>query len=317
MKHTITLPVNSTRVKTEEIPWIIAGAITPAEQASVKKITAILKRETSSETYYVEGFEYASTPQEPLTYSDWKCLYKICGLSGLPPLMKGGKLIDIKLSDWELYEKAFEKYNLKWMLLPFSNTELKIVADAHSEALINSILNNEVVVYDNLTQLPLQMPTKFTALKNTYMPLSLFKEYLAKCGLDIVVNNKATPVIPMQECSKCNTPPPCMLNGMNAINKLALETAWQIECDNNGIHAGAYEESTKVIKELRRLVSAAKPKITFLKELSEHGVMWATKLEKPKNYTPDACQKTLSRWYKRRDEEESNATAAVKPKIPK
>ena len=274
MKHTITLPVNSTRVKTEEIPWIIAGAIIPAEQASVVKITAILKRDISSETYYDEGLECASTPQEPLTDSDWKYLYKLCGLSGLPPLMNGGELIDIKLSDWGLYEKAFEEYTLKWMLLPCSNTVLKIVADKHRDALKNAILNNEVVVYDNLTYLPVQKPTVLTALKNTYIRLNEFIEFVAKFDLDVVVdkivenntlannaksNLKKIPVQSQQETAIINwlldsgytpTELPVAKNGMSGVKKMCrdvllthslfssksiFDTAWQRLRDDSKI----------------------------------------------------------------------------------
>ncbi|MEQ1598724.1 MAG: hypothetical protein ABL880_05080 [Methylotenera sp.] len=184
MMNTIHLPAKSTKVMTDDIPWKIANAIIPADQADVVKITAFLKKHISLDGAY-ENFQ-----PEQLTDSDWKQFNHLCELSDLPPLMKGGVLIDINLSEWGHYKNAFEKYKLKWMPLPFSNTVLKTVADAHRENLTNAIIKNDVVVYDNLTHLPLHGPTNLTALKNTYMHRNTFIEYVAKFDLKVLEDNE-------------------------------------------------------------------------------------------------------------------------------
>lgn len=189
MMNIINLPLGTVRVPSDEVPLLIAIAITPIEQASTVNITAILKKNIPLEKPYDVEMACATFPTENLTDSDWDFLNFVCELSDLQPLMKGKVLIDINLSKWELYEKVFEEYKPDWKLMPFSNTVLKIVANKHREYLCNSILKGDVVVHNHLTHIPLEHPTGLTALEETYMTIGDFTSYAKKLNLTVLVGD--------------------------------------------------------------------------------------------------------------------------------
>ncbi|BBJ24225.1 hypothetical protein [Candidatus Nitrotoga sp. AM1P] len=78
---------------------------------------------------------------------------------------------------------------------------------------------------------------------------------------------------------------------MIAIGKLAIETAWQIECE-----LGRKASTDEVIKKLQERVG----KEDVLIEIIPHGVKWITSGLQEKNYEKSACSKTLETWNKSR-----------------
>lgn len=304
----IILPIGTETIVSSEIPTLIAAVITPPDKASDVIVTAIRKRAAPLDMPYDEEMANELFPIEGLNDNDWKTLNFISEISDLQPITKGNALRDdISLIEWESYQKIFYENIKSWKYIPYSNTKLKIVENMYWEHLRDAIINNDVTVYDNFAHIPIKNPTKLTAFKKTYMTVSGFMQYAGQLNLKIVFNeSKETSVNLVSLDSTNNPPPPCMIN-FNAINKLAVELAWQIERQNGGIKV----KPKAVITKLREMVADENLKPSFLKGLSDHGVKWATTGHAESEYDIGACRATLYRWYKSRKVESKDKNKAV------
>ncbi len=83
------------------------------------------------------------------------------------------------------------------------------------------------------------------------------------------------------------------------MGKLAVKVAWEIECKTK-----RQATANEVIKELQGLVG----KEDILIEAIQHGVKWITIKLKEKDYTIEACGKTLKYWHDTRIEAESGTS---------
>ena len=86
---------------------------------------------------------------------------------------------------------------------------------------------------------------------------------------------------------KHDNPPGKMPN--IAICKLAINAAWQIECET-----GRPARAVEVIKKLQSWVEQE----DVLLEKFKGGVLWQTNLGNPKEFDIEACSKALRRWRK-------------------
>lgn len=303
MMNTITLKVGTVEVLTSEIPRLIAEAITPKEQASFERITAIEKivYATCSE----DGKANASYSAGLLSENDLTRFGKACRQAGLPSLWEVIEKKDTCISKWQSYENAIKYHfpKLDYKLNPCSSTVLQINAEQHREYLEDAVENGDIVAHDCITHIPLNHAKCLTTLEKAYMTVSAFTQYAAKFNLNVVVDGNKSSASPNQHDSACEIPPPCIEN-LNTINKLAVQIAWEIESKNGGLKV----KPKLVITKLREMVADKIPKYSFLKSLSDHGIRWATTVDGLSEYDIGACRATLNRWYKRRDIEKNNSS---------
>lgn len=289
MVKTITLPAGYDEVPIHEIPWRIAEAIHNADLFFYDNLLIIKKR----------CIPYDMTPEEVgetvlienLNDYDWEELNKVCKKSNLP-LVKVG----MPISEYRLCERAFEKSNADWMLVPYTqNTlaywELKSVEEIHREELKNAVSKGDIVVYDQLTHIPLPPPVYSEKLNSACMTISDFIQYAAKLNLQVIVGETGAEqvTIPQANITDNDSPPGKMPN--TNIGKLAVKAAWQIECST-----GQQATANKVIKMLQSWVENE----PVLLETLPHGVTWTTTKGKVKPFDVEACAKALDTWYKSR-----------------
>lgn len=188
-KNEIVLPTGNDKISFNEIPLLIAKAITPAELANTVKIINIQKKYVPTDIDFDEEMISEAVPQQNLTDDDWQLIDLACGFADLPPLRQGNTLLDIRLSDWDAYEKAIKELKPEWLLLPYSSTTLNMVINQHRIYLEDAAKKNNVVFYDYLTHIPLKQPINAFALQNAYMTVSDFKEYVKNFNLTVLMNN--------------------------------------------------------------------------------------------------------------------------------
>jgi hypothetical protein len=87
-----------------------------------------------------------------------------------------------------------------------------------------------------------------------------------------------------------------------AMGRIAVEVAWGMECDADGVRPTAEE----VMLRLRELATGQKyPETLRQAAHGKRGVCWITDNEEERSYGIDALKKTLSRWRKSRTSEAS------------
>ena len=74
------------------------------------------------------------------------------------------------------------------------------------------------------------------------------------------------------------------------IGKLAIKTAWEIECKT-----GHKASASDVIARLKEMVKNKESEL--LTDITSHGVIWMTSTFKEKKYDQEACRKTLNAWH--------------------
>lgn len=294
MVKTITLPAGYDEVPIHEIPWRIAEAIHNADLFSNDNLLIIKKR---CIPYDMTPEEVGETvPIENLNDYDWEELNKACKKSNLP-LVKVG----MPLSEYRLCEKAFEKSNADWMLVPYAHNtsayyELKNVEESHREELKNAVSKGDIVVYDQLTHIPLPPPVCSEKLNSACMTISDFIQYAAKLNLQVIVGETGAEqvTIPQTNIEDNDSPPGKMPR--TETGKLAVEAAWEIECETGG------KTSADIVMVTLQAWANAKPNNhPALVKSIPHGVVWATKKErKEKNYMIEDCGRHLADWYKSR-----------------
>jgi len=188
MKNTVMLPAGCEEVPVSDIPWRIAEAIINTEWIANDYIVEIRKKENS---FDMSPEEHGQTvPEEKLTDDDWKELNEVCKTSGLPPVKVG-----MPVTKYRLCERAFEKCNADWVLIPYTkNTRdyhsLKSVEASHREALKEAAEKGEVVMLDKLTRLPLSQPISSEKIRFAIVTIEELTRYLVKSNLKVFVSNK-------------------------------------------------------------------------------------------------------------------------------
>lgn len=295
----ITLPKNTHQIPSLEIPRLIAEAITTKKPADTENITHVFKKVIPLQKPYDEEMAFNTYPTNMLTDAEWSYLNHICGLSGLAPLWVGNKLNNnITLSKWEQYQKAIELHEPDWVLFVRSHSNIQKVTEEHEKYLLEAIFSGRISVYDTNNRLPLDKPTSFNALKNSFMKLSVFKDYVNEFGINVVTEGSKLNVTTI-DLSPTSSPP--CLGKVNAINELAINIAWQMELKNNGVKT----KPKLLIEQLKKM--AQEKSNPILKECIAHGVVWQTSNSTHQDYDLGACRQTLSRWYKRRNKETNDS----------
>lgn len=186
MTFQITLPIETEIIECRNIPMLIATEITPAEIADDITVLIIFKRVIPLDYPYEEETASEILPLEILCDSDWKSLNLLSELADLQPLTKANKLRDdISLAEWGHYEKVFNENIKNTMYFAYSIKKLNLIANKHEEFLLKAIINNDITVYDYLTHIPLENPTKLSAFNNTYMTVSDFTSYSKQFNLTV------------------------------------------------------------------------------------------------------------------------------------
>lgn len=294
MKITLNLPLGKNEVLTKELPFLIAKAITPQAQVNDERIVAIEK------LVYASLSDNEDTKSEHsagyLSESELASFGKACRIAGLPTLLSIIEKKETNISEWKLYENAIKNHfpKLQYKLKPRSNTTLEIMAEQHREYLEEAVENGEVIIHDCMAHFPLKHAKGLTTLEHAYMTLNTFTQYVAKFNLCVIVGDNQTSASQSQHTSTSKLPPAPYSERLNAINELAVKTAWEIEHKNFGVIT-----KPKVLMDELKKMAVNKSNKILLGEIA-HGVKWFSSGYQELNYDIGACRQTLSRWYKKR-----------------